>query len=367
MKNVKLTSCYEQGMFRDLKYYLELNNKIPHQIIQQLEAPLDLESVDLDELQKHFPNATISFCKIKDERKTSAVDETDDTQVKQDYVISKGDYYQASLGIYNGQVFYIIDEKSVQVLFSEGVGEVYLDEIFKLINRKSIKPEQCKVKLIAYNGDYYTIDSKIVPTTVNIDEYYNDDFKPVYEDIIKFLNEPKSGLIVARGAVGSGKTTLIRHLITNYPKQYIIVTPGMIGHIAAPEFISFMLDHKNSVLILEDCEQMLVERQENVFGNAITNLLNMTDGILSDILNIKCICTFNADIDNIDPAVLRKGRCFANYEFRPLDANKTKVLLERQGIHLEHYKPMTLAEIFNYNTNDYNQNHSTKKIGFNVK
>lgn len=125
-----------------------------------------------------------------------------------------------------------------------------------------------------------------------------------------------------------------------------------------------MLDNKDSIFILEDCEQILMDRRENTFGGAITNILNMSDGLLSDIFNVKFICTFNADINCIDSALLRKGRCYANYEFKELSKEKTKVLLEKQGIYLDSYKPMTLAEIFNFEDKDNSNNTVAKKIGF---
>ena len=143
-------------------------------------------------------------------------------------------------------------------------------------------------------------------------------------------------LIILRGEKGTGKTSLIRHLISSVPKNYILVTNAVAEHLASPEFISFMLDHKDSVFILEDCEQILMKRVDGFGANgAIANILNMSDGLMSDIFNVKFICTFNAGIDKIDPALLRKGRCFANYEFKPLNVNKTKALLDKLGIKVD--------------------------------
>ena len=167
---------------------------------------------------------------------------------------------------------------------------------------------------------------------------------------------------IKRSTITKLKTNLIRHLVTTLPKNYILVTNTLASHLASPEFISFMLDHRNSVFILEDCEQILMSREQTVSG-AIANILNMSDGLMSDIFNVKFICTFNADINKIDEAILRKGRCFANYEFKPLCKEKTKALLEKLNIHKDDPQPMTLAEIYNYNNEDCTQQ-STKKIGF---
>lgn len=160
------------------------------------------------------------------------------------------------------------------------------------------------------------------------------------------------------------KTSLIRSLISNYPNKYILVTNAVAESLASPEFMSFMLENRDSVFILEDCEQVIKDRdEENNFSGAISNILNMTDGIMSDVFNIKFICTFNANIETIDKALLRKGRCYVNYEFKKLCAKKTKVILNERGIVLDNYEPMTLAEIYNYDKTDCTIKKETK-IGF---
>ena len=132
---------------------------------------------------------------------------------------------------------------------------------------------------------------------------------------------------------------------------------------AEPEFISFMMDNKDSVFVLENCEQVLMSREENRFGGAISNILNMSDGLMSDIFNIKFICTFNTSVDNIDEALLRPGRCYVNYEFKPLCAEKSAKLLESLGHNVCKPKEMTLAEIYNYNPEEI-ETKTIKKIGF---
>ena len=160
------------------------------------------------------------------------------------------------------------------------------------------------------------------------------------------------------------KSNYIRHLVTNYPKKYYFITPAIAAHMGNPEFVAFLMENTDSVFILEDCEQILRERETNSFGLAVSNILNMSDGILSDIFNLKFICTFNSDINDIDKALLREGRCYVNYEFTPLKAEKVAVLNDKYelGIPKEEIKDMTLAEIYNYSARK--ETKKTKKIGF---
>lgn len=145
-------------------------------------------------------------------------------------------------------------------------------------------------------------------------------------------------------------------------KKYILVTNAIAAHMAEPEFIAFMMENKDSIFILEDCEQILMAREENRFGGAIANILNMSDGLMSDIFNIKFICTFNTEIKNIDEALLRPGRCFVNYEFKALSKEKSSELLKSLGHDVNVSKEMTLAEIYNYNPETIVS--PKKKVGF---
>ena len=97
---------------------------------------------------------------------------------------------------------------------------------------------------------------------------------------------------------------------------------------------------------MEDCEYLLHSREQG--GNGlISSLLNLSDGILGDSLNIKFLCTFNADLRQIDKALLRKGRLKIKYELKELSVDKTNVLLQRLG-HEPQTKALPLCEIYNY-------------------
>ncbi len=95
-------------------------------------------------------------------------------------------------------------------------------------------------------------------------------------------------------------------------------------------------------------------------------LLNLTDGLLGETLGIQVIATFNTDLQNIDKALLRKGRLTALYEFKPLSIEKSKMLLQESGIK-DYFvtQPMTLADIYNTKNEDYQFKRSTHpQIGF---
>jgi ATP-dependent 26S proteasome regulatory subunit len=80
---------------------------------------------------------------------------------------------------------------------------------------------------------------------------------------------------------------------------------------------------------------------------AVSNLLNISDGLLSDFLNVQLICTFNNSLTMVDSALMRKGRLIAKYEFGKLSVEKAKVLSKHFGHDRHIDEPMTVAEIRN--------------------
>src|SRR5204863_7403258 len=81
--------------------------------------------------------------------------------------------------------------------------------------------------------------------------------------------------------------------------------------------------------------------------SAVSNLLNISDGLLADFLNVQLICTFNSSLTTVDNALMRKGRLIARYEFGKLGITKAQKLSEYFGFDKMIDQPMTIAEIAN--------------------
>lgn len=205
----------------------------------------------------------------------------------------------------------------------------------------------------------------------DINRQYNDDFVDVARHIEETLSAKTggTGIVLLHGCPGSGKTTYLRHLISVLPKRVIYMPPDMAHQLGTPAFFNFIRNYAESVLIIEDGENILRKRmEESGTAPAISNLLNLSDGIMGDALNIQVVCTFNADITEIDNALLRPGRLIANHYFGPLSEEKTKALTKH--VYGEDAEPkskeMTVAEI--YKMNDYHADNtkpkSARRMGF---
>ena len=113
-----------------------------------------------------------------------------------------------------------------------------------------------------------------------------------------------------------------------------------------PEFIELLIENPNSVLIIEDAENIMMDRQYNS-DSSVSNLLNLSDGLMSDCLSVQIICTFNSSVNLIDSALMRKGRLIAKYEFGKLGVEKANLLSKHLGFDVNIDQPMTIAEIAN--------------------
>ena len=231
-----------------------------------------------------------------------------------------------------------------------------MDWIGKYFVAKEAKEDECEFGIASVSdGELHTswYDMKL-KYDIDVKKNYNDDLP--YERILELLeDETQADLILFYGAPGTGKSSLIKKLITELPdKEFIFLDACVLASIQPARFVNFLTENENCVLILEDCEKILTSRE--IADNGImSTILNITDGVISDILGIKLICTFNTALHKIDDAILRKGRLSLKYEFKKLDKEKAKAL-GAEG-------DSTLADIFNKDENDYSKKVKTK-IGF---
>ena len=104
-----------------------------------------------------------------------------------------------------------------------------------------------------------------------------------------------------------------------------------------------------------------MKRGEND-SSAVSALLNISDGLLSDCLNIQIICSFNTDLSKVDSALMRKGRLIAKYEFKELEVTRAQQLSDKLGFKTEILIPTILTDIYNQNETHFQD--KTSVIGF---
>ncbi len=244
------------------------------------------------------------------------------------------------------------------------------------------KPEKPVISIIEVADNNFTMREHAVNDNFvikDLDINYGYGFQKFHNELIQRFSTGTKGLVLFHGEPGTGKTYYIRHLLrtmVSRKKEVIYMPPNMADHLVEPAFITFLTQTIKSrsregsfcVLLIEDAEPLLARRQEGVRIQGITNLLNMSDGILNDLLNLQIICTFNVSVKKLDSALLRPGRLIARKEFKPLSVIDANRLAQRIGVKHHFTAPATLGEIYALQKNsntllhdvDYNENSSER-------
>jgi hypothetical protein len=251
-----------------------------------------------------------------------------------------------------------------EIYYTNKNGPLYKSLVAKLSGIRGTRRTRPQEINLITKGDYGLELTKmdVKRTKLDIDLFYEDDFKDVHDTILKRLNKKDDkGIVLLHGMAGTGKTTYLRYLVGKIKKRVLFVPPDMAAHIVNPDLVKLLIDNPNCVLIIEDAENIIMQRQPGS-DSAVSNLLNISDGLLSDFLNVQIICTFNSSLNVVDSALLRKGRLIAKYEFGKLSAQKAQKLSDYAGSKLRVHSPMTVAEIMNQEERSYEQ--ERPRIGF---
>jgi len=268
---------------------------------------------------------------------------------------------------------------------SSSLKDLDLEKKFESIFSKNIlekNSQSGEVGMIcSEDGDYYIRNFYIKEdyTVVEPDLHYGEGFSKFHEKLVKRIHEKSKGLILFHGHPGTGKTFYIRSLIKDLissGKYVIYLPPNMVEMMIDPAMMNFLSsavlekaeDGKSCVLLIEDAEPLLASRGTENRTGGITNLLNVTDGILNDMLSLQVIATFNTELHNIDQALLRPERLIARKEFKKLRKEDAIILAKKLGILKKIHEDMTLAEIYaernERETLVHEYDNEKKKIGF---
>ncbi len=334
------------GHFIDTKsYYLHEWGKLPNvTIIRQVDYEKAYAS-----LKKDFADS------IEQEHHYTAINPKKEREEKEESVLRMRDQIMLEMGDGYAELYHTNpDSKLYKALLSRLTG---------LRGGRRTRPQE--INLIT-KGDYGLELTKmdVKRTRLDLGLFYEDDFSAIHDTIIRRLNKKDDkGIVLLHGIPGTGKTTYLRYLVGKIKKKVLFVPPDMAAHIVNPDLVKLLIDNPNSVLIIEDAENIIMQRQPGS-DSAVSNLLNISDGLLSDFLNVQIICTFNSSLSVVDGALLRKGRLIAKYEFGKLSVPKAQRLSEHAGSDLRVLMPMTVAEIMNQDERSYEQ--ERPRIGFRI-
>ena len=258
----------------------------------------------------------------------------------------------------------------IQVDFLYNIKNGELEKQIVLSEFKKFERTKKKASISLVKSDHGHLDTEeydLVVPDIDLELNYGTDFLKVHDVIVERLNKNNDkGIILLHGDPGTGKTSYIKYLsklVTD--KNILFIPPSMAEMLSEPSIIPFLMDQRNTILIIEDAERVISDREGNGSPAGVSNILNLTDGILGDCLNIQIIATFNMKRERIDQALLRKGRLIAEHKFEKLNVEETNKLLT--SLNKDHISDvgMVLADIYNIDIEIYqSSNKKASKLGF---
>ncbi len=267
----------------------------------------------------------------------------------------------------NDEPYYVYLSQFSLYLPSEASGrrdkefeEKLKEYIYKCKLKEIEEEEKPVIYMIEVNNNGFHLQEHSVDDNFeikNLDIHYGFGFEKFHNDLMNRFKHETKGLILFHGEPGTGKTYYIRHLLRKMPannKIVIYMPPNLVDHLVEPGFMTFLsheiAEHSSDgnfcVLLIEDAEPLLAQRDSGSRIQGITNLLNMTDGLLNDMLNLQIVCTFNVHLKQLDKALLRPGRLIARKEFKAMNALDANRLANQLGITHHFTSKATLSEVY---------------------
>jgi len=214
----------------------------------------------------------------------------------------------------------------------------------------------------------YSNDGNSVNVPLNVDRLPVDEMYPFLkeEKLTEYYDRylsSNANILLLIGPPGTGKTTFIRGLLAHSNSSAIVTYDSAI--LEKDYLFARFIEDETSVMVLEDSDNFLKARSD---GNSMMHrFLNVGDGLVTTKGKKLIFSTNLPSIRDVDPALIRPGRCFDVLSFDQLSGEDATKLATRLGVTYE-TKPegkYSIAEIFNKKVEGTtNNNRVGSKMGF---
>lgn len=207
---------------------------------------------------------------------------------------------------------------------------------------------------------YFTDSSRGLNSTsfdeLMVDRLYDEAYPSLGESIASFVNrylDASETVLVLQGNPGTGKTRLVRAILSalsarKQDSAKVLYTADKRALESDEIFVEFVTG-SHDAFVIEDADHLLLARSNG--NHDLHRFLAIADGVVR-AQGRKIIFTTNlANVNDIDEALLRPGRCFGNVRTRNLRREEAALLMQRMspdGL----VAPAMLEELFAAGTRD---------------
>jgi hypothetical protein len=208
------------------------------------------------------------------------------------------------------------------------------------------------------NGD--SVNVPLNAERLPVDEMYPFLKEPLTDYYDRYL-ESNANILLLIGPPGTGKTTFIRGLLAHSNSSAIVTYDAAI--LEKDYLFARFIEDETGVMVLEDSDNFLKARSD---GNTMMHrFLNVGDGLVTTKGKKLIFSTNLPSIRDIDPALIRPGRCFDIVSFDTLKQKEAEALAKKIGVKLDGKRESwTIAEVFNKQIEEKNTRSVGSKMGF---
>lgn len=201
--------------------------------------------------------------------------------------------------------------------------------------------------------------SKIeLDNNIDINLYYSKETAKNINKFLKKIKKTKKGISVFYGDRGTGKTSIIKKISSELNKNVFFIPNNLIDQtILNPEFINFLTKYKDCVLVIDDFE--IIIDNFNRYNSAINSINQITESLLSELVDVNIILIFNTDNISEIPEITESNNLIDIIKFNylnPEESNNLANILGRVGKYKNNSKVLDIIKGVNLT--------SKKRLGF---
>lgn len=199
----------------------------------------------------------------------------------------------------------------------------------------------------------------VAPAWSEIRDNYAASARDALDELMAATGPGPGGLLLWHGEPGTGKSYALRALAREWrgwcDTHFITDAEVFLGN------TSYLLDalllgrragsddgaaRRWRLVVLEDSGELLAADARAIAGQALSRLLNLSDGLLGEGMRVIVLVTTNEPLRRLHPAVVRPGRTWMEVEFGALAVEEANAWLEARGNGRRVERATTLAELF---------------------
>lgn len=180
------------------------------------------------------------------------------------------------------------------------------------------------------------------PAWASIRPNYTGSTRTALDALMTAQRPGPGGLLLWHGDPGTGKSYALRALAREWrgwcDVHFVSDPDAFLGSRTSYLFSALARrdggpadDDRWRLVVLEDAGELLAGDARAVAGQALSRLLNVTDGLLGEGMRAIVLVTTNEPLRRLHEAVIRPGRCWAEVEFGRLAPAEADAWLAARG------------------------------------